>query len=155
MGERATGERGTTNRVFWTYVGILTVGGVLLTALIVLNRPALRSGAAREVQDNLAAVADAALRVGDGGAALQIADRYGLSDAVPDLLLIDPDQASNKPNIVSVYATPQRWVGSARAITGGCYWVRILPSGTVERGTASDCAAEVAVDLPADGWPTP
>ena len=149
MGERRS------NRVFWTYVGILGVGGLVLTALIVLNRPALREGATREVQQNLDAAAAAALRVGGGGASLQTADRYGLREALPDLLLIDPDQASNKPNIVSVYATPDRWVGSARAITGGCYWVRILPSGDLEKGTGPDCSAEAVATAAADGWPTP
>ena len=52
MGERRS------NRVFWTYVGILGVGGLVLTALIVLNRPALREGATREVQQNLDAAAE-------------------------------------------------------------------------------------------------
>ena len=92
---------------------------------------------------------------GGGGASLQTADRYGLREALPDLLLIDPDQASNKPNIVSVYATPDRWVGSARAITGGCYWVRILPSGDLEKGTGPDCSAEAVATAAADGWPMP
>ena len=144
-----------SNRVFWGYVGILAVGGAVLTALFVVNRPLLREGATREVQENLDAAAAAALRVGGGGASLEIADRYGLRETLPDLLLIDPDQASNKPNIVSVYATPGRWVGSARAATGGCYWVRVLATGGLERGTGSDCSAEAVAMAPADGWPTP
>ena len=56
---------------------------------------------------------------------------------------------------MSVYATPDRWVGSARAITGGCYWVRILPSGDLEKGTGPDCSAEAVATAAADGWPTP
>ncbi|MFM8943682.1 MAG: hypothetical protein ACKOI0_00195, partial [Actinomycetota bacterium] len=60
MAGRGTGRR---NRVFWIYLGVLTVGGLLLGGLIVLNRPLLREGSMREVQENLSAVA----RPGRGG----------------------------------------------------------------------------------------
>lgn len=160
-GPDATGEVGDppspsqrrTNRVFWGFIGALAVGGAVLTFLVFVNRPILKVGAARVVEEGLVDAAAVARSVAADAGSLAAADRYRLNALGGDVLYIDPDQASNDPDIVSVYAMEDRWVGSARAETGGCYWIRLLPDGTLERGTGTDCSAEEAAAAVADGWP--
>jgi hypothetical protein len=145
--------RRRSNRVFWGFVGALAIGGAVLTLLVFVNRPILKVGAARVVEEGLVDAAAAARSVADEAGSLAVADRYRLNELGSDVLFIDPDQASNDPDIVSVYAMEDRWVGSARAETGGCYWIRLLADGTEERGTGTDCSAEEAATAVADGWP--
>ena len=78
---------------------------------------------------------------------------------VDDLLLIDPDQSSNDPEVVSVLATRGVWTGSARAETGECFWIRIAAGaggsfGTVY-GIGTDCSADEASAAPPGAWPDP
>lgn len=145
--------RRSSNRVFWGFAGALVVGGAVLTFLVFVNRPILKVGAARVVEEGLVDVAAVVRSVADEAGSLEAADRYRLNDLGGDVLFIDPDQASNDPDIVSVYAMEDRWVGSARAETGGCYWIRLFPDGTEERGTGTDCSAEEAAVATAGGWP--
>jgi hypothetical protein len=142
-----------TNRVFWGFLAAMTIGGAVLTFLVFVNRPILKVGAARVVEDGLVDVAAVARSVADEAGSLAAADRYRLNALGGDVLFIDPDQASNDPDIVSVYAMEDRWIGSARAETGGCYWIRLLPGGSEERGTGTDCSAEEAAFATAGGWP--
>ena len=145
--------RRSSNGVFWGFVGALAIGGAVLTFLVFANRPILKVGAARVVEEGLVEAAAVARSVADEAGSFAAADRYRLNDLGGDVLFIDPDQASNDPDIVSVYAMEDRWVGSARAETGGCYWIRLLGDGTEERGTGTDCSAEEAAVATADGWP--
>lgn len=142
-----------SNRVFWRFLGVMALGGAVLTLLVFVNRPILKVGAARVVEEGLVDAASVARSVADEAGSLAAADRYRLNGLGGDVLYIDPDQASNDPDIVSVYAMEDRWVGSARAETGGCYWIRVFADGTEERGTGTDCSAEEAAVADADGWP--
>jgi hypothetical protein len=151
-GDPVASPRGS-NRVFWGFVTVLALGGAVLTFLVFVNRPILKVGAARIVEGGLVAAAGVARSVADEAGSLAAADRYRLNDLGGDVLFIDPDQASNDPDIVSVYAMEDRWVASARAETGGCYWIRLLADGTEERGTGTDCSAEEAAEATAAGWP--
>jgi len=85
--------------------------------------------------------------------------RLATEGGVDDLLLIDPDQSSNDPEVVSVLATEAAWTGSARAETGECFWVRIAAGvggsfGTVY-GTGTDCSADEASAAEPGAWPEP
>ena len=89
------------------------------------------------------------------------ADRIRLATegGVDDLLLIDPDQSSNDPEVVSVLATEAAWTGSARAETGECFWIRVAAGaggslGTVY-GTGTDCSADEASTAEPGAWPEP
>jgi hypothetical protein len=78
---------------------------------------------------------------------------------VDDLLLIDPDQSSTDPEVVSVLATDSAWTGSARAETGECFWIRVAAGaggsfGTVH-GTGTDCSADEASLARPGSWPEP
>ena len=85
------------------------------------------------------------------------ADRESLAaeGGVDDLLLIDPDQSSNNPEVVSVLATDSAWTGSARAETGECFWIRLASTGGTVYGTGTDCSAEEASAAPPATWPEP
>ena len=146
-----------SNRGFWKVTVPMALGGVLLVVLVIAFRPFARTGAVAYSQANLRAAAEAAKLVAEedgslaGATALGMRDRSGLDD----LLFIDPDTASNDPEIVSVFAEPDRWTGAARADTGGCFWIRVEADGTTALGTGTDCSAEEAAVAPADGWPEP
>ncbi len=144
----------TGNRGFWKAIVPMAAGGLLLIALVLGFRPLARTGAVAYAQSNLRATADAAERVAEtdgtleGATALRLRNEPGLDD----LLLIDPDVSSNDSEILSVYATEERWTAAARADTGACFWIRIEASGTRSLGTGTDCSAEDASEAPAGDW---
>jgi hypothetical protein len=146
-----------TNRGFWKVVVSLTAGGVLLVVLVIASRPVARTGAVAYAQANLRTVAEVAERVGsdEGSLAIATRERLGREQVLEDLLLIDPDQSSNDPEIVSVLATDSAWTGSARAETGACFWIRVERDGRTVFGTGTDCSAEAASVAEANGWPEP
>lgn len=145
-----------SNRGFWKVILPLGVGGLLLVVLVLEFRPVARTGAVAYAQANLRRAAEAAERVAADGS-LADADRLGLAadGGVDDLLLIDPDQSSNDPEIVSVLATEGAWTGSARAETGACFWIRIAATGGTVVGTGTDCSADEASAAPPGAWPEP
>jgi hypothetical protein len=146
-----------SNAGFWKIFVGLAAGGVLLVVLVVLFRPVARTGAVAYAQSNLRTVAETAERVAadEGSLAAPTRQRLELEDALSDLLLIDPDQASNDSEVVSVSASDQAWTGSARADTGECFWIRVLPSGETVLGTGTDCSGEEAALAEPNGWPEP
>ena len=145
------------NAGFWKVFAWLAAGGVLLVVLVVLFRPVARTGAVAYAQSNLRTVAAAAqrVRVTDGSLAAATRQRLELDPALSDLLLIDPDQASNDSEVVSVAAGEGSWTGSARADTGECFWIRLLSSGETVLGTGTDCSGEEAGLADPNGWPEP
>ena len=145
-----------SNRGFWKVMIPLGVGGILLIVLVLVFRPVARTGAVAYAQANLRRAADAAEQVAAGGS-LADADRERLTaeGTVDDLLLIDPDQSSNDPEVVSVLATEGAWTGSARAETGECFWIRIPASGGTALGTGTNCSADEASVAEPGRWPEP
>ena len=150
-----------SNRGFWMVMIPLIVAGVVLFVLVIVFRPVARTGAVAYAQANLRKAADAAETVAQADGSLADATRARLSDegSVEDLLLIDPDQSSNDPEVVSVLATQAAWTGSVRAETGECFWIRLQPGsgsgfGKVF-GTGTDCSAEAASDAEPSAWPDP
>lgn len=134
----------------------LVVGGILLVVLVLLFRPVARTGAVAYAQANLRRAAEAAEDLATDGS-LADADREMLAarGVVDDLLLIDPDQSSNDPEVVSVLATRSAWTGSARAETGECFWIRVAATGGTVVGTGTDCSADEASEAEPGGWPEP
>ncbi|HET8525012.1 MAG TPA: hypothetical protein VFM81_00070 [Actinomycetota bacterium] len=145
-----------SNRGFWKVVVPLVVGGVVLVVLVLVFRPVARTGAVAYAQANLRRAAEAARDLATDGS-LADADREMLAAAgvVDDLLLIDPDQSSNDPEVVSVLATREAWTGSARAETGECFWIRVAASGGTVVGTGTDCSADEASAARPGTWPEP
>jgi ABC-type taurine transport system substrate-binding protein len=146
-----------SNRGFWLVTLPMLGFCVVLVILVFVFRPLARSGAVAYAQSNLRTAAEAAKVVAKADGSLSDATALGMRGApgVDDLLLIDPDTASNDPEIVSVYAQPDRWTGAARADTGECYWIRVEAGGRTVTGTGTDCSAEEAAVARADGWPEP
>ena len=148
-----------SNRGFWKVIVPLAVGGIVLVVLVLVFRPVARTGAVAYAQTNLRRTAEAAELVAAAGS-LADADRIRLATEgeVDDLLLIDPDQSSNDPEVVSVLATEAAWTGSARAETGECFWVRIAAAGdsfATVFGTGTDCSADEASAAEPGAWPEP
>jgi hypothetical protein len=150
-----------SNRGFWKVMIPLVVAGVVLFVLVIEFRPVARTGAVAYAQANLRRAAEAAETVAAADGSLADATRQRLSDegSIDDLLLIDPDQSSNDPEVVSVLATETAWTGSARAETGECFWIRLRAGsgsgfGTVF-GTGSDCSAGAASAAEPSPWPEP
>lgn len=135
----------------------LGAGGALLVVLVIAFRPVARSGAIVYAQQNLRTVAEVAERVGLEEGSLSLATRERLTDEpeLGDILLIDPDQGSNDPEVVSVLATDAAWTGTTRAETGECFWIRIEAQGPTVRGTGTDCSAEGASTAEPGAWPEP
>lgn len=141
----------------------LVVGGIALIVLVVVFRPVARTGAVAYAQANLRRAAEAAELLAAGGS-LADADRERMTEVgtVDDLLLIDPDQSSNDPEVVSVLATGSAWTGSARAETGECFWIRVEDAAGATGsgfdtvyGTGTSCSADDASVADPGGWPEP
>jgi hypothetical protein len=150
-----------SNRGFWQVLIPLIVAGVVLFVLVIVFRPVARTGAVAYAQANLRKAAEAAQTVAAADGSLADATRQRLNDegSVDDLLLIDPDQSSNDPEVVSVLATDAAWTGSVRAETGECFWIRLRADsgsgfGTV-LGTGTDCSADAASAAEPSAWPEP
>ena len=112
-GRRYRGVVRRSNAGFWKIFFGLAAGGILLIALVFVFRPVARTGAVAYAQSNLRTVAEAAERVAtdEGTLAAASRPRLELDPALSDLLLIDPDQASNDSEVVSVSAGEQAWTG--------------------------------------------
>src|SRR4029450_7126673 len=82
-------------------------------------------------------------------------ETMAIEGGVDDLLLIDPDQSTNDPEVVSVLATGSAWTGSARAETGECFWIRVAASGGTVVGTGTNCSADEASEAAPGTWPEP
>jgi len=145
-----------SNRGFWKVVLPLIVGGIVLVVLVLVFRPVARTGAVAYAQANLRRAAEAAEHLATG-ASLADADRETLAaeGGVDDLLLIDPDQSSNDPEVISVLATDSAWTGTARAETGECFWIRIAATGGTVVGTGTDCSADEASAAEPGAWRQP
>ena len=142
-------------RFFLVAVPIFVVAIGLVVAYLVL-RPTIRRNAAILVDSRLEVVVGVVeeLRRVHGGLGAVTAER--MDQAAPeDMGFQAADNPSDEPLVVSVQATEQVWTGAARADSGACYFVRVLGSGEVERGTiaGSDCTAIAASSAPAPGWP--
>ena len=149
-----------SNRGFWQVLIPLGMAGIVLFVLVIVFRPVARTGAVAYAQANLRKTADAAESVAEADGSLADATRQRLSveGSVQDLLLIDPDQSSNDPEVVSVLAADGSWTGSARADTGECLWIRLEGAGgssATVLGTGTDCSAEEASLAAAGSWPEP
>jgi len=138
----------------------LIAGGIVLVVLVLVFRPVARTGAVAYAQANLRRAAEAAeLLATDGSLADADRETMAVEGGVDDLLLIDPDQSSNDPEVISVLATDSAWTGSARAETGECFWIRVAAGaggsfGTVQ-GTGTDCSADAASLARPGTWPEP
>jgi hypothetical protein len=150
-----------SNRGFWQVLIPLGLAGIVLFVLVIVFRPVARTGAVAYAQANLRKTAEAAETVAAADGSLANATRQRLNDdgSIDDLLLIDPDQSSNDPEVVSVLATEASWTGSVRAETGECFWIRLRADagsglGTVF-GTGTDCSADAASAAEPSAWPEP
>ncbi len=142
-------------RFFLVAVPIFVVAIGLVVAYLVM-RPTIRRNAADLVESKLEIVVGIVdeVRAADGGLGAATAER--LDQAAPeDLGFQGPDNPSDEPLVVSVLATDEAWTGAARADSGACYFVRVLASGEIERGTipGNDCSASTASTADAPGWP--
>lgn len=147
------GRSRRSNRGFWYVLLPMALGGVLLVALIIAFRPTVRRHADALVQSNLRAAVTAARQIRDAEGSFAAARPLRMREALPDLLFIDPDESSNEPGIVSVYAEGDTWAGAARADTGECFWIRASGSGGAESGTGTDCSGDEVRAAPSNGWP--
>ncbi len=144
----------TSNRGFWLVTAPIAALGVLLIVLILVFRPRVDPGAAAIAQRNLRTALAAAERIRDERGSFAAASTLPMRDAAPDLLFIDPDQASNDPGVISVSATDTAWAGAARASDGTCFWIRAQASGPTVTGIGSDCSGDVAstAEGSTSGW---
>jgi hypothetical protein len=142
-----------SNRGFWFIVLPLVLGGLALVALIIAFRPTVRRNADALVQSNLRAAMAAARDIRDAEGSFIAARPLRLREALPNLLFIDPDESSNEPGIVSVYAAIDMWAGAARADTGQCFWIKVGATGEPELGTGTDCSGDAVSTAAGNGWP--
>lgn len=143
-----------SNRPFWAIVIVLAIASVGLVALIYAYRPTVVRGQEVLARENLMRAEEAARIIAAEYGTFDAAEPRLLADLLPGILFIDPDQSSNEPEILSVYATDEVWAAAAGPTTGGCQWIRVDAAGAVSRGTGTDCSGEEAATAPAADWPS-
>lgn len=146
-----------SNRGFWMAMAPTAALGALLLVLILASRPAAERASEFIARDNLRTALRAASEVADreGSFAEAVPLALGSEAVADDLLFIDPDLASNDPDVVSVFATDELWAGAARADTGACFWIRVTQTGAQAVGTGSECSGEAAAVMRPSTWPSP
>jgi hypothetical protein len=110
--------------------------------------------------DPLSTDADAkeAARIALTAARATFAEHRSYLDAGPaQLTALQPgysfvDGPSTMARIVSVATSKHVWAAAVRSSGGTCFWIRSDPSGSVSRGTRSDCTAAGALTAPDTGW---
>jgi hypothetical protein len=145
----------SSNRGFWLVVGPIAAASVVLLVLILANRPAARRASAFTARDHVRTALRAAEAVREQAGTFAAATALRLRQVEPDLLFIDPDEASNNADVISVLATDSVWAAAARAETGACFWVRDRPGQGAEYGTGTDCSGEAARTATPGTWPSP
>lgn len=146
-----------SNRGFWIAVVPMALFGAVLLVLILVTRPAAERASEFTARDNLRTAVRAAREVADreGSFAAAVPLALGGEAVAENLLFIDPDLASNDPDVVSVFAMDDLWVGAARADTGACFWIRVTPTGDDVVGTGTECSGEAAAAARPAAWPSP
>lgn len=143
----------TSNRGFWIVTIPIGLACAILLALILLNRPVAERASEVTARQNLRRAVDAALQIRTTEGTLAAATKLELKTIESDLLFIDPDEASNDPGIISVFASGPVWAAANRADTGTCYWARIDHEGTMAFGTGADCTGDAARAASDPSWP--
>lgn len=146
----------TGNRRFLLVAVPIFVVAIGLVVAYLAMRPTIRKNAAILVESKLEVVVGVVeeVRRVDGGLAAATPER--MDEAAPeDMAFQAADNPSDEPLVVSVLPSEEVWTGAARADSGACYFVRVLASGAVERGTipGNDCTADTASTADAPGWP--
>lgn len=144
-----------SNRGFWTVLGVMGAASVVLLILILVNRPAAERATEFTARDNLRTALSLAETIRSQEGSFSQATALALRRADPDLLFIDPDEASNNSEVISVYASDPLWAAAVRAETGACYWLRIRPGGSPLFGSGSDCTGLAARSGAPSAWPSP
>lgn len=142
-------------RFFLVAVPIFAVAIGLVVAYLVL-RPTIRKNAAILIESKLDVVVGVVEEVRAIHGSLGAVTAERMDEAAPqDMGFQAADHASDEPLVVSMLATDEVWTGAARADSGACYFVRVLTSGEIQRGTipGEDCTATTASAAPAPGWP--
>jgi hypothetical protein len=147
--------RRPSNRGFWIVLTPIAVLGGLLLGLILASRPAAERASEFTARDSLRTAVGSARAIADREGSLAAAAPLALAREGDDLLFIDPDLASNDPEVVSVFATAEVWAGAARADTGACFWIRTTASGGTVAGSGTDCTGEAAATAAPTPWPSP
>ena len=144
-----------SNRGFWLVVGLMAAASAVLLILILLNRPAAERASEFTARDNLRTALAAAETVRGQEGSFAAASAPRLRQAETDLLFIDPDEASNNAEVISVLATDSMWAAAARAETGACFWVRARPARPTVYGGGTDCSGQAAGAAVPAAWPSP
>lgn len=143
-----------SNRGFWLVMAPIAIAGVLLIVLIAALRPRPDPATAGVARESLTSALRAAERAAAGEGGYASASFLRLRELEPDLLFVDPDEASNAPRVVSVFASGATWAAAARAEDGTCYFVRSDDGGGRTYGTLADCtgAAASTAEGASGGW---
>ncbi len=144
-----------SNRGFWLVLGLMGAASVVLLILILVNRPAAERATEFTARDNLRRALSLAEAVRAQEGSFSQATALALRRADPELLFIDPDEASNNSEVISVLATDSLWAGAVRAETGACFWLRVRPGEQAVFGTGSDCTGLAARAAAPSAWPSP
>ncbi len=133
----------------------MVAASAVLLVLILLNRPSAERASEFTARDNLRTALAAAETVRDQEGTFAAASALRLRQAEPDLLFIDPDEASNNAEVISVLATDSMWAAAARAETGACFGGRVRPGRPPVSGLGPDCRGEAAGAAARAAWPSP
>ncbi|HEU4354930.1 MAG TPA: hypothetical protein VFT27_05015 [Actinomycetota bacterium] len=144
------------NRRFLLVAVPIFVVAIGLVVAYLLLRPTIRRNAATLVESKLEVVVGVVEEVRAVHGSLGAATAERMDAAAPEEMgFQSADHPSDEPLVVSMLATDEVWTGAARADSGACYFVRVLTTGEIERGTipGEACTATTASAAPAPGWP--
>jgi len=142
---------GRSNRGFWIVAASLVVFGVIMVIAILANRP-LKDTIAHTESD-LRAALEAASTVEASTGSFAGADAASLGERDDARRYVGPDEASDGPGTVSVYASPDVWAAAVEARPDACFFIRqAVGEDTAYAVATGECTGRAALTASDDRW---
>jgi hypothetical protein len=140
-----------SNRAFWVIATALALVCILMVIAIVANRP-LKDTIAHTESDLNAALARAQ-RIQATSGTFAGADAASLGAGDDGRRYVGPDEASEGPGTVSVYASAGVWAAAVQARPQACFFIkRAIGEDTAYGVATGKCTGRAALAAADDRW---
>jgi hypothetical protein len=140
-----------SNRGFWVVATAIGMVCVVMVVAIVANRP-LKDTIAHTESD-LNAALGRAQRIQSSSGTFAEADAASLAAGDDDRDYVGPDEASDGPGTVSVYASADVWAAAVQARPDACFFIKqAIGEDTTYAVASGECTGRAALGASDDRW---
>jgi hypothetical protein len=144
-------RRPRSNRGFWIVVTSIAVVALVTLVAILANRP-LKDTIAHTESD-LRGALELARRIEASTGSFAGADAVALGDRDDARRYVGPDEGSDGPGTVSVYAAPDVWAAAVEARPDACFFIKQAVGAETAYAVATGaCTGRAALAASDDRW---